>query len=873
MISTACVALALIWGGLVQDKEESQLTTIREYRVQVSGPDQLLEPNSQKLAEIINVFPMQRGGVFHGSLYEYHRNDNFDARNFFDPVGPPLPEYKRNQFGLNLGVALGQRLYIGSSYDGLRILQGSTLLSHIPSAAMRQGDFSELLSGETPIQLRDPLSGHPFSGNRIPSQRIHSVARRLLPLLPDPNRSDRSRNFVNNEPLVQNRDLVNNRVNLEVDEKNKISLAYELGRGTDLRTHPLPAFGSREQQNEHDLSFSYNQIFTENLVARWRFEYSREREFTLPRHERQTGLVSSLGISGISASDTDDEGYPVFGLAGYRSFGDAGTPDGSIRNHLSFESSLTHIRGSHTLQLNAEIGARQLNNHRSPSLERGVFTFSGFYTGDAFADFLLGVPDSASHAVGSSRLDLRSKRWEFDIGDEWKVNSRLTVTAALAYHYSEPYRSLRNNIAFFHPLQFEPPRDGELIAAGGGRAAELASRRAGRRSLVLPDRNDWAPRLGLAFRPFENSRTVIRASYAIFYDPLGSFDYARYTGRNYPFYFTETAHASLRATTLDLSRPFEGATPAELVVHDMDPNFRTPYIQNWQLRVEKELKENWTIEIGYEGDKGTGLSRNLLGNIPLPGAGSIQPRRPNPAFGNFKILSGGGSSIEHDLEISGQRRLADGFSLQFEMDWSRQLNDDFDGEPSNPRNLRAERALDDEPTREFSVSYIFDLPFGPEHRLGSSGPLRRFLEGWRLSGITRIQGGSPFTVLMPGDLNNDGLQADRPDRLGRGNLDSSERNIDRWFETGHFAAPAPLGFGNAGRNILWGPGYHNWDISLVKITHFPNGHRLEFRAELFNAFNQVNFETPAAVWGTRTFGRIFGAERAREIELALKYAF
>ncbi len=853
---------------LLQDKIEASSgeldpAQIRDYTVQVNEVSQTISVGSQKLAEIVNVFPAKRGGVFHGSLYEYHRNDNFDARNFFDPVGRPLPEYKRNQFGATAGLGLGNRFHTLFSYDGLRIIRGSTLLSHVPTAEMKQGDFSGVSKNGVTVALKDPITQTLFPANQIPQQRIHPVSARLLSLLPNPNRPDSSRNFINSQPFVSNQDTFSNRTDFELNEASKITFAYEYTRNRELEVHPLPAFGSRDSAASQEATLSYDRTLSPNLVATGVLEFSREVQLMLPRHTREPGLLASLGISGLAAEDPEEEGFPAFELSGYRSFGDGGAPDGSVSNQFELNGNVKYVKGRHHLEFGGEIDWRQINDHRSPSLRRGNFSFTGICTGDAFADFLLGLADSAAKTVGSARQDLRRRGIELFVADDWKVSSHLTLSGGLLYDYTPPHRSRHANLSVFRPLSFDPPPGGRLVNLQGSGG-----------SVVAPDRNNLAPSVGIAVRPFESDLLVIRAGYEMEYESPEPWHYLSYMGRNYPFYYTVAAEASSGGPGLNLSMPFETAVQTELTVRDIEPHLRNAEIHQWRLTIENQIADGWELSATYEGGKGNGMFRTLLANIPSPGPGSIQDRRPNPHFGTFTIVNNGGSYSSHELELRAEKRLSRGISFTSGLDWGRGFSDAIEEDPSNPRNLRAERASFGEPSLDFFLNYILDLPCCYERAAGpGSSWFFRLLDGWRLAGITRFQSGSPFTVQMPGDVNNDGLDADRPDRVGPGTIPKSARNIDQWFDTSAFTAPSAFGFGNAGRNILPGPGYQNWDLSLIKGTRFPNGHRLEFRLELFNAFNKANFEDPETTWGTSSFGQIFGAKRAREIEIALKYSF
>jgi hypothetical protein len=846
---------------------DASLAAIREYEIGVTESSTL---NSQNLSDLINPFPAKKQGRFYGSIYEFHRNDNLDAPNYFDPPGEPLPEYKRNQFGFTLGAQLTRSIFMFGSYDGLRINQGSTLLSHVPTPAMKGGDFSEL-----DIPIIDHTTGLPFPGNIIPADRISPVAKRLLDIIPVPNRDDPDRNYVNNDPLVRNHDHLSARTDIDLNARSKLFIEYVYTRANRVRVHNFPTFNSDEMGRDHEASVSYNWSASERLLTFAKIEFDRGSNYRLSRNAGNLGLLESLGIAGLNVKGPLDEGYPAFNLSGYTSFGDRSSPESAVRNRLTLDTSLTYVKNNHTFRAGIEFTGRQLNGFRSDGLYRGSFSYSGTYSGDGFADFLLGTPDSAFHGLGSDRADLRRNQWEFSFRDQWKVRPNLSFTYGLTYRFIPPYHSIADNVSGFYPLLFEPPVDGEIIIAGSERASELGFDGAVPGSLIFPDMNDWSPYLGLSLSPMGTNQMVIRASYSIWYDPPGQYYFTQTLTRNYPFYFVESAESLDTEPTINIEDPFESGAVPEMTMRGMEPHLKNGYGQYWRLAVNNELARNWNLELAYVGRKGSHDTRMIPGNVPLPAEGPVQERRPNPGFGRFSIVNDGGSFTGHSFDVTAQKRLASGLSLRSGIEWNRFLSDEFWGDPSNPRNLRAEKATSNwVPQRRFFLNYIVDLP------LTSLGPLQDTsdwvnwaLEGWRLSGITEIRDGRAFSVTLPGDPNNDGVYGDRPDRLASGVLPSSARSIDHWFDTTAFAEPAPYSFGNAGRNILTGPGYQAWDVSVIKQTRFRDGDLLEFRIEFFNALNNVNFHQPESSFGTDVFGKIFGAARAREIEIALKYSF
>lgn len=839
----------------------------QEFRILKGQGSESFDLSASRVAGVVNLFPQQaKAKVLHGSLYEFHRNDNLDARNFFDPIGESLPEFKRNQFGISLGAALGPQLKLFGSYDGLRINQGSTLLSNVPTPAMKAGDFSELLTLENPVQLTDPLTGEALAGNRIPLDRLHPVSRKLVDLIPAPNRAEDVRNFVNSQPSVTNNDTVNLRADLGFNSDSQLTLQFQTTGGDGIEVHPFPAFGGYEGIRSYEASTSLTHTLSDNSVGTVRLEFERTEEMERPKNERPAGLIDSLGIQGVGISDPDDEGYPVFDVSGYPVFGDERLPQHEVENRYSLESEVTFVRGSHVLSVSGDLRSRQLNDSRSNSVERGVFSFSGIYSGHAFADFLYGRADQATRAIGNSRQDLRSRGFEFGFVDEWRVHPKLSLRLGLRYEYSSPFRSTHSNVSVFRPLLFEPPTDGDLQEFP-------AATEAGGITVVASDWNDFSPQIGFAYRPFGSGKFVVRGSYGVFYESRPSWLYENYMGRNYPHFYEQSSQASTDSSGLDLSSPFNTTISTELGIRDISPRLRTPYTQNWDIRIQNQFSDDWNLEVSYRWRRSLKDTRIIPGNVPLPGPGAIQSRRPNKDFGQFAIVTGGGSSVFYEFQVDLRRRFAGGFTFDSSFEWRRRFDDSFEDEPSNPRNLKAEWGPSGFPSRRVNLNFIVDLPVGRGNRFEVPGALEPLLGNWRLSGIAQISSGEYFGVVLPGDHNNDGLSNDRPDRVASGVLPADEQSIDRYFDTSAFVVPGAFAFGNSGKSILVGPAYHGWDMSLIKDFPLVNDHRLEVRFAFFNAFNHANFDNPNNVLGTRTFGVISGARRAREIEVALKYSF
>ena len=675
------------------------LQQIEAFSVRMTGfSSSERQSGDHAIALIVNPFSARKRGKIFGSVYEYHRNDNFDARNFFDPVGKPLPEFKRNQFGFRIGALVNGKLRMFGSYDGLRIVKGSTMLSLVPTPEMKRGDFSGL-GGRL---LTDPFTGLPFPGNKIPETRIHPVSAKLLPLFPDPNREDSARNYVNNQPVVNNQDVLSARIDYELNPQTKIFGNYRIANGNRLQVSLLPSFDTTIRDKAQDFSLDLAHSFSSNKVFNLSAHFERDTSLQLSKQAYQAGLLDSLGIQGLSVSDPIDEGYPVIELLGYASlnsgFGStgSGSPNLSTQNDYSLGASYTYVRGKHTIAFRGDLRWRQLNGSRTWGTRRGQFNFSGQISGDSFADFLLGIPYAATRGIGSDRADLRQRMWQLSVRDDWKINRNWTLSMSLAYNYAPYPFSIRDNVSLFYPLLLEPPMHGEIVVTGSQKAQELGLKlRQGQ--AAYNDKNDWEPSFGVAYSPFGNNRFVLRASYRIFHSSMNFRQAQNNIGRNYPFFYLERAESPTRPD-LDLSRPFASPAPAAQTIQAMDPHLRNPYIQQWQMSIQYEFQRIWSLELGYEGRKTTRLYRTLPANVPLPApfGTPIQERRPNPAYGRFDILTSGSSYSGNELSAQLTRRLTGSFSIQAGFEWNKAISDCWGwafANPNNPRQTADERSL------------------------------------------------------------------------------------------------------------------------------------------------------------------------------------
>jgi hypothetical protein len=426
---------------------QADLQQIDNFRVQMQSewPAEGASKD-ESTALIVNPFTVRKRGKMYGSIYEYHRNDNFDARNFFDPVGEPLPEFKRNQFGISLGASISSKLKVFGSYDGLRIVKGSTILSMVPTPEMKQGIFSREIIN--PFIVTEPPTF--FEGNRIPEELINPVSKKLLSLFPDPNRDDDpARNYVTNHPYVNNNDTISTRIDYEFNPKTKIFGKYNISSVSQGLVSSLPSFGTSMDEKNQDISVDWTHSFSPNKVLNIHLGFNRSHSLQLSEQAYQTGLLASLGIEGVSVSDAIDEGYPQVDIVGFASLGfgfgfggfpgsgfSGGSPENWTRNYYSIGSDYAYVHGNHNIGISGSINFTQLNAMRTSGTRRGQFGFSGRFTGDSFADFLLGIPYTATRGIGSNRSDLRQRSWQVSVRDDWKINRNFTLSMSLAYSFS-----------------------------------------------------------------------------------------------------------------------------------------------------------------------------------------------------------------------------------------------------------------------------------------------------------------------------------------------------------------------------------------------------------------------------------------------------
>ncbi|MGZ5481186.1 MAG: outer membrane beta-barrel protein [Pyrinomonadaceae bacterium] len=828
----------------------------------------------------VNVVLKSGSNDFHGSIFEFHRNGALDARNLFVPANEPSPKYIRNQFGFSIGGPIRKdKTFFFADYEGTRSREGITRVTNVPTLAERNGDFSQSLFGVPII----PGTGMPFPGGSIPGAAINPIGRNIAALYPLPNRPDRFANFVSS-PVQQDR---NDHFDVRIDHllNSRSSWAFRYSFGDRDLFEPfagsgfslVPGYGNDVTRRSQNAMISETHVFSPALVNDLRLAFNRVASAVLQENQG-TSVNRAVGMPELS-SNPRDFGLSFITITGFSPLGHEGNnPQNSVTNTFQILDSATYSRGRHLWKFGGDVRLVQQNAFRDVQ-SRGLLQFSPFgqITFNALGDLLLGFPLVTGGARVDNAQHLRSNSYNLFVNDSVRVTRNLTLIGGLRYEYNTPPVDAFDRATIFDPAT------GRLVPVGTAGVP---------RSGFHADKNNFAPRVGFAWTLGDDGNTVVRGGYGVYYDQSAlAPGEALYFNRPY---FDFNLFFSLPGLPLTVNNPFPAFFPFALPDSALaiQRDLRTAYMQHWSASVQQQLGRSRLLEVAYVGSKGTKLLSARDINQPAP---SVLPLglpfvpRPNPFFDDITQIESRANSRYDSLQARFQQRLDFGLALLGSYTWSKSEDDASNffssaGDPNFPQdsnNLRPERGPSNFDARHrFVLSYSYDLPFGKGRRyFADDGWVSTLLAGWQTLGIVTLQSGRPFTVALLPEIDNSGTGRsvlgfganDRPNLVGDPNLSSP--SADRWFNTAAFAFPAPGTFGNAGRNILRGPGYQNVNASLVKNTLLTERLNLQFRAEVFNLFNHPNLNLPDNFLGSPTFGRITSARDPRHLQFGVKLLF
>lgn len=832
----------------------------------------------------INVTTKSGTNDFNGTVFEFVRNDMFDARNFFASGTAKKPKFRQNQFGGSVGGPIVRnKTFFFFNVDVTKVRQAVTQTAHVPSLLERNGDFTA--SGTT---VFDPSTydaatntRQPFPGNQIPANRINPVSRNILNLfMPLPNRSDPQQNFISAPTAPRDVEQFTIKIDHKLPGNDDLFARYTLNDDDRYnafepfgRFADVPGFGTNTVNKQQHGGGGWIHIFSPSLINEARIGFNRfNAGIFQDRYKEQEDRNGMVGIQGAFPAPFTF-GLTRMTITGFTSLGDRGWQN---RWDTTWDVSdiISYTRGAHRFKGGFSVRPFQKNRNVTDVRETATFTptFStdprnAAATGSAFADFLLGFPVRSSvqslFPDAFARLYQRTVNSSYYFQDDWKVSQSLTLNLGVRYELNTAIIEHRN-----HQSNWDPATNSLILATPE------------RPNLYDTDKNNFAPRFGFAWSPFGNARTSIRGGYGIFYSTKLE-NQTQALAQNPPFVGTRSFTSDPNIPGIVIDSPFSGRVAAALPTYRyIDPkNYPDGYMQQWSLNVGRELVPNLVTEIGYVGSKGTKLDNARDFNQARLGPGTAASRRPFPTVSTITQYLSGANSNYHSFQFKTEKRMSSGLSFLSSYTWSKSIDvsSRWGNAVQNSYDINAERGLSDFDVRHrWSLSYTYELPFGQgRHFLGSTNRLgQAILGGWQLSGILSLQTGNPMTAVISQDRANIGAGNQRPNLIGDPNL-KGKGTPERWFNTQAFALPAAGTFGNAGRNVIQGPPVKNMDLALTKRFPVTEGQSLQFRAEMFNFTNHPNWDRPDLTFDGRTFGRILSSNvySMRQIQFALKYYF
>ena len=875
------------------------IDSIQEFKIQTSMyPVEF----GGKASALINVSTRAGGNAFHGSLFEFHRNDAFDARNYFDPTGQPTPRLRQNQFGGALGGPLvSNRSFFFVSYEGHRMNRALTRTLSVPSDAVRSGNFTALGPICDPLSI-DPSTGRcaPFTDNRIPVDRLDPLAASLLQKVPRATGEGEVQNLTAVEPQKRDANQFSVRVDHRLTSTNQIFARFSTFAADEaqpfgtsaLQETLVPGFGRTLGTYTRNLTAAHTHVFGTSVLNELRFGWMRVDggQVSVNRGVDFAGETRLLGVT----RDPRDAGYPQISTRGlYNTMGDPTSFVSRDNQHFEVYENVTVDRGRHRVKFGAYYFRLSLRPEQ-PDNARGAFAYTGQFTGNAFADFLLGYPTSGTSGIGRGDEDGRTQWLHAYAQDDWRPRENVTVNAGLRYERNQHMYDANNRLS---SVDLSVPGGRFVVASDGNGNLDpsassllplipipyVTSAEAGwDRGLLDPSAVRLAPRVGVAVS-LDDSRAVLRGGYGVF---LNQWAYSVQTAfaRNLPFFFTRQVDVPVDALTPVLSTRDMLTSQATGTVGAsiMDHAYNVEYSQTWTGGLQIEVRPSTMMEVSYMGTWTRGADNATVRNVPEPGPGPIEDRRPIPALSRISAIRFDGRSIYHGVTFKADRRLRDNVAYTVSYTLSTSKDDASspgatESEANVPQNVRnifdetGEWAYSSFDHRHlFVASGLYELP-----RLAGAGTAARAIfGGWRVNAIVAAQSGAPFTVNLGVDNANVGAgPAQRPDQQRVANLPGGQRTPDQWFDTSAFALPAPFAFGTARRNSVRGPGFFNVDLAVAKTWAVAQASQLEVRWEVFNVLNRANFDLPNRIFGTPNFGRIFSAKSPREMQIGLRLAF
>lgn len=868
---------------------------------------------------IVNVVTKSGTRNFHGTLFEFVRNNDFDARSFFDQKVLPL---HFNDFGGTIGGPIfipkkfntqKDKLFFFYSQEWKYIRQGQTSVALVPTAAERAGNFQN--SSVKPI---DPATGFAFPNNIVPASRWSANGPDLLKPYPLPNFSGPGGNFAGAGLASTGYREELARLDYQLTPKHQLSyritndkwdLTFPF-RSSPTPNNVLPIVPNPRDRPGYLTAVSLQSVFSPTLLNYFSFSFTHERINGHPDLSQIGRSVLGLTFPEVYPLNRSAVG-PAVVIAGYAGY-NAGDRLQHGNANFQWRDDFTKVSGSHTWKFGAQV-IRVRQNEDTNVRDEGTVTFNtsaANSTKNVIADVLLG--NFQNYAETEADTYYYSRYWTYEMyaQDKWRVSHRLTLDLGVRYNILPWAINAQGNLSTFLPRLYNPanapqinrstgaittgtgdPYNGIAILGSGfpdaakGRLPQASDPSLTRLFQGVPQGgsatnwNNWGPRVGFAYDAFGNGKLAIRGGFGIFYDRLGS-NVAAYA-QNPPFINTVSIFNG------NIDKPSGGtATKFPSTLSALSDTAKTPSVTSYNLGIQQQLPGGMILGLSYVGNFGRHLpfTRNL-NQLPagtlLNSSANVNAVRPYLGYADINLRDLSDTSNYNALQTTLNRRFSNGFAFGVAYTFSKTMDKVGGGTPQDSYNLASSvaRASIDAP-HILTLNYIYDLPFFLK---GGNRFERTAIGGWEISGVTTAQSGFPYSVTVPVDIARIGASSSRASVVGNPNLSSGSRTPAHWFNTSAFLPPAqmtPGQFGNGGRNILRGPGFQNWDLTLMKNFALRENINLQFRAEAFNIFNHPNFtsiNTSVAFDSsgnpTSGFGAVNGAGPGRTLEFGMKLRF
>ncbi|MEP7306449.1 MAG: TonB-dependent receptor [Acidobacteriota bacterium] len=875
---------------------------------------------------VVNLTTKTGSNVFHGTGFEFLRNEDLNARNFFQSTNPVKPEYRRHQFGGTLGGPLVRdRTFFFVDYQGQRQSIGRTVISTVPTALQRQGLFTEAIGGRVPV-VYDPATTvgavrTPFSGSSIPSNRMDAVALALLQRYPLPTSSATANNYNRTASEVDNQD----QWDVRIDQKFASNRDQAFARLSYFRDGFVPVTpltdgsgvttGTLGPQDTTAWAFAsnYQHTFSSQVLNELRIGDTR-RAVTRSAAQLSTTAGAALSIPGIPSTARFPNTLPTFLIGGYQQLGSPINTASDFNTGVTeVADSLTWLRGRHTFKMGLDFRWQRLNVVQPPS-PTGQFTFNAVgsdlpgvaNTGTPLASFLLGQVQLFSIDLQQAPIQERARFQEYFIQDDWKISDRLTINPGLRYTLNFPSTEINGQTAVFN-LQTQ-----QLEYPGTDPVRPLK-------------RGNFGPRFGGVYRVTD--KTIVSAGYGMVWIEMAGIT-TPFTTPTFPFLQTVSQRAldTISPAFVLQNGPSVApiaATPTAGLgqgVFAVDNTVGSSYVQQWNASVQRELSANTTVEVSYLGSNIThvgipdtnlnqlsvdqlALGSTLNQRVANPYFGIIprssslgdptiplaQLLKPYPAYTTVSLYRNNvGTTRYQGLALSLRQRLARGLSYSVAYTRSKLLDDAssvFDASiltgpianypvaDSFNRALERDYSTGDIP-HLFVSSAVWDLPAGRDRGRQLHGVMGAIANDWSLAALVTLQSGVPVAVTQTTNFNAfAGYGVQRPNLAGDPTLPEDQRTPSQWFNTAAFTIAPQFTLGSASRNPIRGPSYRDVDVALMRRIPVGAHQAIEVRAEAFNLLNTTNLGTPNAVAGAANFGTVTTAFDPRVVQLALKLVF